>query len=129
MLINQATKACTEEEKDAWLCSHAADGSELPQPWRWTDEGLWQVVSFASIVGLFCLYRRSLLPQLWRWTDEGLWQVVSFASIVGLFCLYRRSLLPQLWRWTDEGLWQVFVLEERGREREGARERETDLLV
>jgi hypothetical protein len=41
-------------------------------------------VSFASIVGLFCLCSRSLLPLQW----------VSFASIVGLFCLYSRSLLP-----------------------------------
>jgi hypothetical protein len=38
----------------------------------------------ASILGLFCLYTRSLLPLYW----------VSFASIVGLFCLYSRSLLP-----------------------------------
>ena len=43
-----------------------------------------QQVSFASTVGLFCLYCRSLLPL----------QQVSCASVVGLFCLYSRSLLP-----------------------------------
>ena len=50
---------------------------------------LW--VSFASIVGLFCLYSRSLLPL--QQVSFAL-QQVSFASIVGLFCLYSRSLLP-----------------------------------
>ena len=95
--------------------------SSFPQIWSLLPL---QQVSFASIVGLFCLYTRSLLPLP---THNGLMIVlhvssssydmhvssssshsqqthdciacrsthqVSFASIVGLFCLYRRSLLP-----------------------------------
>ena len=56
-------------------------------------------VSFAYILGLFCLYTRSLLP-LYQvshapasWLPFNAGQV-SFASVVDLFCPYSRSLLP-----------------------------------
>ena len=50
--------------------------------WNFTGLLSLQQVSFASVVGLFCLFSRSLLPL----------QQVSFASLVGLIYLFNRSL-------------------------------------